>query len=65
MKYYLILIVNIAVALFAILCSLHCLRIDKYLIAGIWFFLFVNQARLIYTSIRNKQKYNHFAKTSI
>ena len=54
MKYYLILIVNIAVALFAILCSLHCLRIDKYLIAGVWFFLFVNQARLIYSSIKNK-----------
>ena len=29
LKYYLILIVNIAVALFAILCSLHCLKIDK------------------------------------
>ena len=56
MKYYLILIVNIAVALFAILCSLHCLKIDKYLIAGVWFFLFVNQARLIYTSIIKNKK---------
>ena len=54
MKHYLILIFNIAVALFAILCSLHCLRVDKYLIAGVWFLLFVNQARLIYTSIKNK-----------
>ena len=56
MKYYLILIVNIAVALFAILCSLHCVKVDKYLVAGIWFLLFVNQTRLIYTSIKNKQK---------
>ena len=56
MKYYLILIVYIAVALFAILCSLHCLKIDKYLIAGVWFFLFVNQARLIYSSIKNKKE---------
>ena len=56
MKHYLILIVNIAVALFAILCSLHCLKIDKYLIAGVWFFLFVNQARLIYRFIKNKQE---------
>ena len=56
MKYYLILIVNIAVALFAILCSLHCLKIDKYLIAGVWFFLFVNQARLIYRFIKNKHE---------
>ena len=56
MKYYLILIVNTAVALFAILCSLHCLKIDKYLIAGVWFFLFVNQARLIYSSIKNKKE---------
>ena len=55
MKYYLILIVNIAVALFAILCSLHCLKIDKYLIAGVWFFLFVRHAKLIYTSIKNKK----------
>ena len=56
MKLYFILISYVAVALFAILCSLHCLKVDKYLIAGIWFILFVNQARLIYTSIKNKQK---------
>ena len=54
MKHYLILISYIAVALFAILCSLHCLKIDKYLVAGIWFLLFVNQARLIYRFIKNK-----------
>ena len=56
MKHYLILISYIAVALFAILCSLHCLKIDKYLVAGIWFFLFVNQARLIYRFIKNKHE---------
>ena len=56
MKHYFILIFNIAVALFAILCSLHCLKIGKYLIGGVWFFLFVNQARLIYTSIKNKKE---------
>ena len=55
MKHYFILIFNIAVALFAILCSLHCLKIGKYLIGGVWFFLFVNQARLIYSSIKNKK----------
>ena len=56
MKHYFILISYVSVALFAILCSLYCLRIDKYLIAGIWFFLFVNQTRLIYTSTKNKQE---------
>ena len=56
MKHYLILISYVAVALFAILCSLHCLRVDKYLIAGIWFLLFVNQARLIYRFIKNKHE---------
>ena len=35
MKYYFILIINIAVALFAILCSLYCLRGGKYLIGGL------------------------------
>ena len=55
MKHYFILIINIAVALFAILCSLYCLKVDKYLIAGVWFFLFVRHARLIYTSIKNKK----------
>ena len=56
MKHYFILISYVVVALFAILCSLHCLRVDKYLIAGIWFFLFVNEARLIYRSIKDKQE---------
>ena len=56
MKYYFVLISNIAIALFAILCSLYCLKADKYLIAGVWFFLFVNQARLIYSSIKNKKE---------
>lgn len=56
MKHYFILISYVSVALFAILCSLYCLRIDEYLIAGIWFFLFVNQTRLIYTSTKNKQE---------
>ena len=56
MKHYFVLIINIAVALFAILCSLYCLKVDKYLIAGVWFFLFVNQARLIYSSIKNKKE---------
>ena len=56
MKHYFILIFNIAVALFAILCSLYCLKGGKYLFGGVWFFLFVNQARLIYTSIIKNKK---------
>ena len=62
MKHYFVLIINIAVALFAILCSLYCLKVDKYLIAGVWFFLFVRHARLIYISIKNKKEKNHFVK---
>ena len=56
MKHYLILIFNIAVALFSMFCSLYCLKGGKYLIAGVWMFLLVKQSKLIYTSIKNKQK---------
>ena len=56
MKHYIILIFNIAVALFSMFCSLYCLEGSKYLIAGVWLFLLVRQSKLIYTSIKNKQE---------